>query len=110
MRWPRWLHGQPDSTGATGAWPLLATHYLFKDQGLVLNYTRTFSPTIVNEFMGGARHSIEAAPALRQEDLDKLNRKTLGMTLGTKKIKLTNLSCEVVMQLVTFLSGTANNG
>jgi hypothetical protein len=73
-------YGAP--AGATAAWDLLATRYLFKDQGLIVNYTRTISPSVVNEFMAGARHSGETAPALRQSDLDKLNRKTLGMTLG----------------------------
>lgn len=73
-------YGAP--AGATAAWDLLATRYLFRDKGLVVNYVRTISPTMVNEFMGGARHSTESAPALREADLDKLNRKTLGMTLG----------------------------
>ncbi|HEU0119822.1 MAG TPA: carboxypeptidase-like regulatory domain-containing protein [Bryobacteraceae bacterium] len=73
-------YGAP--AGATAAWDLLATRYLFRDQGMVVNYVRTISPTMVNEFMAGARHSMEAAPALRQADLEKLNRKTLGMTLG----------------------------
>ncbi len=72
-------YGAP--AGATGAWDLLATRYLFKDQGLVVNYVRTLNATMVNEFMAGARHSKEAAPALRQADLEGLSRTARGITL-----------------------------
>ncbi len=73
-------YGTP--AGATGAWDLLATRYLFRDKGLVVNYTRTMSASMVNEFMAGARHSTESAPALREADLENLSRRNRGMTLG----------------------------
>ncbi|MCC6856969.1 MAG: TonB-dependent receptor [Bryobacterales bacterium] len=73
-------YGAP--AGGRSAWDEIKSRYLFKFPSLVVNYTRTISPAIVNEFYAGASHSTEAAVPLNLEDLRRLNRTALGMTLG----------------------------
>lgn len=72
-------YGAP--AGGRATWDEIASSYLFKFPSLVVNYTRTINPSTVNEFSAGAGHSTESASPLDNNDLKKLNRAALGMTL-----------------------------
>ena len=60
-----WADNQGYGTpaGFNGGWPSLNTHYLYEDHARRLNYTRTISPSMVNEFNGGVRHTGEFTAA-----------------------------------------------
>ncbi len=73
-------YGAP--AGGRATWDEINSSYLFKFPSIVVNYTRTINPTMVNEFSAGAGHSMESALPLNSSDLQKLNRSSLGMTLG----------------------------
>ncbi len=62
-------------------WGLVRQHYTYTDNGIVLNYTRIFGPTVVNEFTGGARHNVEKGPPESDEELKRVVRSERG--LGT---------------------------
>ncbi len=64
-------------------WGLVRQHYTYTDNGIVLNYTRIVSPTVVNEFIGGARHNVEKGPPESDEELKRVVRTERGLaTLG----------------------------
>jgi len=73
-------YGAP--AGFTAGWPMLSTHYLYEDHVGVLNYTRMISPSMVNEFNGGARHTGEFTAPVSDAGLNSFVRSNLGMTLG----------------------------
>ncbi|MCC6585541.1 MAG: carboxypeptidase regulatory-like domain-containing protein [Bryobacterales bacterium] len=72
-------YGAP--AGGRATWDEILSRYLFRYPSLVVNYTRTISPTMVNEFSGGVGYSKEQATPINDADLQKLNRTALGMTL-----------------------------
>jgi len=71
---------------STSGWPSgdnntwgISSHYLYKDNGLSLNWMRIFSPTIVNEASIGVRHDSEGfIPS--DGVIDRLSRSTLHYT------------------------------
>jgi hypothetical protein len=68
--------------GGSGApWGELKTTNRFTDDGGVINVTRTISPTMVNESSFGVHHSIQNIFPYDQASIDKLSKKSLGMTL-----------------------------
>lgn len=70
----------------TSGWPSgdnnrwgLNSHYLYKDNGLSINWVRLFSPTVVNEASLGLRHSSEGfIPS--DGEVERLTRSTLNYT------------------------------
>jgi hypothetical protein len=72
-------YGAP--AGGRATWDEIRSRYLFRFPSMVVNYTRTISPTMVNEFSAGAGHSMEEATPINDGDLKKLDRTALGMTL-----------------------------
>jgi hypothetical protein len=66
----------------TANWGLARIHYTFTDNGITGNWTRIFSPTLVNEASLGVRHSVEKGPPLSDEELNRMKRATYGFTLG----------------------------
>jgi hypothetical protein len=64
-------------------WGLVRQHYTYTDNGIVLNYAKILSPRLVNEFTGGARHSVEKGPPESDEELKNVQRGPRGLsTLG----------------------------
>src|SRR5262249_51222121 len=57
-------------------WGLISQHYTFTDNGITLNYTRIFTPSIINEFTTGVRHSVEKGPPGSDEELKKVVRES----------------------------------
>ena len=74
-------YGVAAGTGGSG-WPWARLHYTFTDNAVVLNYTRVFSASVVNEFNGGARHSVEKGPPVSQADLERMMRDKVGFRVG----------------------------
>lgn len=74
-------YGVAAGTGGSG-WPWARLHYTFTDNAVVLNYTRVFGPTLVNEFNGGARHSVEKGPPVSDADLQRMVRTNVGFLVG----------------------------
>jgi hypothetical protein len=66
----------------TANWGLAGLHYTYTDNGITGNWTRVFSPQLVNEATLGVRHGVEKGPPLNDAELAKLQRKTYGYTLG----------------------------
>ncbi len=67
----------------SSSWDLVKTQYLYTDKGMVLNYTRVVSPTMVNELSAGIRHGVESSPVLNENELDHVTRSKVGLsTLG----------------------------
>ncbi len=66
----------------TANWGLAGLHYTFTDNGITGNWTRVFTPRLVNEASIGVRHSVEKGPPLSDAELAKLQRATYGITLG----------------------------
>jgi hypothetical protein len=66
----------------TANWGLSGLHYTFTDDGILGNWTRIISNTIVNEASVGVRHSVEDGPPLSDAELNKMKRSTYGFTLG----------------------------
>jgi outer membrane receptor protein involved in Fe transport len=60
-------------------WGLIQQHYTFTDNGIVMNYTRIFSPTIINEATVGVRHSVEKGPPESDEELRRVIRSDRGL-------------------------------
>jgi hypothetical protein len=73
-------YGAP--AGFNGGWPSLNTHYLYEDHAGAVNYTRIISPSMVNEFNGGIRHTGEFTAAVDPAGINNFVRSNLGMTLG----------------------------
>jgi hypothetical protein len=70
------------SVGFGSTWPALKTHYLYEDHAGVVNYTRIVSPSMVNEFNGGVRHTGEFSAAVDPAALNNFVRSKIGMALG----------------------------
>ncbi|MBI3679217.1 MAG: TonB-dependent receptor [Acidobacteria bacterium] len=72
------------AVAAGGAnWGLTRQHYTYTDNGVVMNYARILSPTLVNEFMGGVRHGVEKGPPESDTELARVQRNARGLaTLG----------------------------
>jgi hypothetical protein len=68
--------------GGSGApWGELKTDNVFSDDGGVVNLTRTFNATTVNEFSFGVHHSQQLIVPYDQASVNALNKTALGMTL-----------------------------
>lgn len=68
--------------GGSGApWGELKTDNVFSDDGGVINLTRTFSPTMVNETSFGVHHSQQLIVPYDQASIDKVSKSALGITL-----------------------------
>ncbi len=68
--------------GGSGApWGELKTTNIFSDDGGVINLTRTFNPTTVNEFSFGVHHSQQLIVPFDQASIDQLSKTSLGITL-----------------------------
>jgi hypothetical protein len=80
--WSSDLQGYGVSAGFNAGWPMLNTNYVWEDDSLVLNYTRTISPSMVNEFNGGARHSRETTSPVDSAAVNSYVRSNVGVTLG----------------------------
>jgi Carboxypeptidase regulatory-like domain/TonB-dependent Receptor Plug Domain len=64
--------------GGNNRWGI-SSHYLYQDDGIVFNWVRIFSPTIVNEVSVGLRHSSEGfIPS--DGEVERLTRSTLNYT------------------------------
>ncbi len=63
-------------------WGLTRQHYTYTDNGVVMTYTRIFSPALVNEFMGGVRHGVEKGPPENDAELARVQRGPRGLNLG----------------------------
>ncbi len=77
-----WSDTQGYTSYQASAWGLIPLHYTYTDNGLMANYTRIFSPSVVNEFSAGVHHTVEKGPPLNQAGLDRVTRSKIGMTLG----------------------------
>ena len=66
----------------TANWGLAGLHYTFTDDGIIGNWARVISPSLVNEANLGVRHSVEDGPFLSDAELAKVQRKTYNFTLG----------------------------
>ncbi len=73
--------GHAVSAGSSN-WGLIRQHYTYTDNGVVMTHTRILSPRVVNEFMGGVRHSVEKGPPESDQELAKVQRGSRGLTLG----------------------------
>ncbi len=84
MRGSLWYADQAGYAVAAGSanWGLVKQHYTYTDNGAVLMWTRVFSPTVVNEFMGGLRHGVEKGPPVSEEEQNKMVRQKIGLNLG----------------------------
>jgi hypothetical protein len=70
-----WPGGTPPDANTWG----ISSHYLYKDNGVSVNWVRIFSPTVVNEATVGARHGSEGfIPS--DGEIDRLSRTTLDYT------------------------------
>ena len=68
--------------GGSGApWGELKTTNIFSDDGGVVNLTRTFNPTTVNEFSFGVHHSQQLIVPFDQAAVSALSKTALGITL-----------------------------
>ncbi len=68
--------------GGSGApWGELKTTNTFSDDGGVVNVTRTFSPTLVNETSFGVHHSVQSIFPYDEASLAKVSKTALGITL-----------------------------
>jgi hypothetical protein len=84
MRGSEWYADQLGYAVAAGSanWGLVRQHYTYTDNGAVLMHTRIFSPTVVNEFMGGVRHGVEKGPPESETEQNKMVRSKIGLNLG----------------------------
>jgi hypothetical protein len=70
-----WPGGNPPDANTWG----ISSHYLYKDNGLAINWVHIFSPNIVNEATVGARHDSEGfIPS--DGEIERLSRATLNYT------------------------------
>ena len=74
-----------DTSGWPGGTPVdanrwgISSHYLYKDNGIAINWVHILSPRIVNEATVGARHDSEGfIPS--DGEIERLSRKTLNYT------------------------------
>ncbi|HUS08132.1 MAG TPA: carboxypeptidase regulatory-like domain-containing protein [Bryobacteraceae bacterium] len=83
FRGTTWREDDQGYAVAAGAanWGMLSGHYKYTDDAGVYTLTNLLSPTLVNEFSMGAHHNYEWGPPRSQEDIDRLDRRKLGMTL-----------------------------
>ncbi len=79
-----WKSDQQGYAVAAGGanWGQTKQHYTYTDNGIVLDYTHIFSPTMVNEFTGGVRHGVEKGPPLSDAELARVQKAKVGFTLG----------------------------
>jgi hypothetical protein len=64
------------------AWGLVKLHYLFTDDGGVFNWTRVVSNAVVNEASVAIRHSTENGPPLSDAELARIQKASVGFSLG----------------------------
>ncbi len=81
LTWHADTQGSNVPAGAS-TWGLLQQHYDFFDDGLSLSYTRTISPSLVNEFSAGARHTFEQGPPLSDAELQRVTRSARNISFG----------------------------
>ena len=67
--------------GAGRSWPMIKAGYLTGDSSGVFNLTYTVSPTMVNEFIFGARRNFESAGEVNAEDLARFDRANAGVNI-----------------------------
>jgi outer membrane receptor protein involved in Fe transport len=79
-----WKSDQQGYAVAAGSanWGLTQQHYTFTDNGMVLDHTHVFTPSLVNEFSVGARHSVEKGPPISDAELGKVQKANTSFTLG----------------------------
>jgi outer membrane receptor protein involved in Fe transport len=78
--WKNYQNGYAASSGLAN-WGLGTTHYSYTDDGGTINYVHIFSPTVVNEFSAGLRHSIESN-TIDADQLALIQRSKVGFKVG----------------------------
>lgn len=83
FRGTTWREDDQGYAVAAGAanWGMMAGHYKYTDDAGVFNATYIFSPTVVNELNVAAHHNTENGPPRSEEDIARISRSGLGMTL-----------------------------
>lgn len=84
VRGSTWWSDQQGYAVAAGSsnWGLVQQHYTFTDNSIVLNWARVITPTLVHEFNGGVRHSVEKGPPLNDTELNRVVRSSVGFNVG----------------------------
>jgi hypothetical protein len=79
-----WYSDQRGSeiTAGPNKWGFFNTHYLNTDRGGSANYTKILSPTMVLESDFGIRQQTEQFYPLTEADWTRINRNTIGFTVG----------------------------
>ena len=79
-----WYSDQRGSeiTAGPAKWGFFNTHYLNTDRGGSANYAKILSPTTVLESDFGLRHQTEQFYPLTDADWTRINRDTIGFTVG----------------------------
>jgi len=79
-----WYSDQRGSeiTAGPNKWGFFNTHYLNTDRGGSANYTKILSPTMVLESDFGIRQQTEQFYPLTEADWTRINRSTIGFTVG----------------------------
>jgi hypothetical protein len=79
-----WYSDQRGSeiTAGPAKWGFFNTHYLNTDRGGSANYAKILSPTMVLESDFGIRHQTEQFYPLTEADWTRINRDTIGFTVG----------------------------
>jgi len=87
-------------------WGLIRQHYTYTDNGIAGNYTRIFSPKLINEYTMGVRHSVEKGPPESDQELQRVVREARGLgSLG--QVYSANNPLHVIPQ-VSFGSAVPN--
>ena len=79
-----WYSDQRGSeiTAGPAKWGFFNTHYLNTDRGGSVNYAKVISPTMVLESDFGIRQQTEQFYPLTEADWTRINRNTIGFTVG----------------------------
>jgi len=79
-----WYSDQRGSeiTAGPAKWGFFNTHYLNTDRGGSANYAKILSPTMVLESDFGIRQQTEQFYPLTEDDWTRINRNTIGFTVG----------------------------
>lgn len=62
-------------------WPLVRHHYAFPSHSINVNYSRTISPTLLNEASFGRRWGGESSRLTSPDEVDFLSRKAIGINI-----------------------------
>ena len=79
-----WYSDQRGSeiTAGPAKWGFFNTHYLNTDRGLSMNYTKIIRPNLVFDADAGTRQQTEQFYPLTEADWNRINRDTVGFTVG----------------------------